>query len=156
MGKGFGKREKRLRAAGEAMEAFLARLGGGERRRLCALWNDWDRVLGPLASLALPLGQDNGVLLLGAEDSMALQEISLQSPEILERANAFMGGPVFLRVRAVLVQGRLPLNRRPPVRTPSPPAPARPPRLGGLSLPPDSPAGRCYAAYVAMFRVKTP
>ena len=156
MGGRSEKREKRLRAAGEAMEAFLAQRGGRERRRLCALWNDWDLVLGPLASLALPLGQESGVLLLGAEDSMALQEISLQGPEILDRVNAFMDSPFFLKVRGVLIQRRLPLNRKPPARTLPPPAPARPPRLGGLSLPPDSPAGRCYAAYVAMFREKSP
>jgi hypothetical protein len=152
MARSSGKREKRLRAAGEAVEAFLAQLGGKERRHLCALWNNWDLVLGPLAPLALPLGQEKGVLLLGAEDSMALQELVLQGPEILERVNAFMDGPFFLKVRVILAQGRPPLNRRPPAHPLPPPAPARPPRLGGLSLPPDSPVGRCYAAYVARFR----
>jgi hypothetical protein len=147
-----GKREKRLLPAGEAVQALLARLGGQDRGRLCALWDNWNPVLGPLSSLALPLGQENGVLLLGAEDSMVLQELTLQGPEILERVNAFMGSLFFLKVRVVLVQGRRPLNRKiPPPAFPAP-QPARPPRLGGLSLPQDSPAGRCYAAYVAMFR----
>jgi hypothetical protein len=134
------------------VDSFLAQLGGKERRHLCALWNNWDLVLVPLAPLALPLGQEKGALLLGAEDSMALQELVLQGPEILERVNAFMDGPFFLKVRVILAQGRRPLNRRPPPRPLPPPSAARPPRLGGLSLPPDSPVGRCYAAYVAMFR----
>jgi hypothetical protein len=115
------KREERLCSAGEAMDAFLARLGGKERRHLCALWDNWDVALGPLASLALPLGQEDGVLFLGAEDSMALQELSLQGPEILERVNAFMDSPFFVKVRVVLVQGRRPLNRKPPARPLPPP-----------------------------------
>ena len=87
---------------------------------------------------------------------MALQELSLQGPEILERVNSFMNSAFFLKVRVALLQKQRPLNRARPQKSLPPPAPARPLRLGGLSLHPDSPAGRCYAAYVAMFREKAP
>ena len=156
------KREKRLRTVREAVDILLAAYGGQDRRQLCSLWDNCEMVLGDdLAPLALPLGHKDSVLLVGAEDSMALQELSLQSPEILERANAFMDAPFFSQVRVILLQGQRPLNERRPPRPLSParpPMPPRPPRLGGLmgAFSPDSLAGPCYEAYVAAFRPPHP
>ncbi len=151
------KREKRLRSVQEAVNILLAAYGGEENFRICALWDNWEMVMGEaLAPLALPLGHKDGVLLVGAEDSMALQELSLQTPEILERANAFMDTPFFSKVRVILQQGQRPLSEKLPARPTTParsPMPSRPPRLGGLmgTFPPDSLVGRCYRAYVAAF-----
>ncbi|MDR2162144.1 MAG: DUF721 domain-containing protein [Desulfovibrio sp.] len=156
MSRKSGRREKRTLQAWEAAEGLLGRLGGRESRRLCALWNHWDLVLGPLASLASPLGHADGVLILGAGDSMALQEITLLSPEILELVNSFMGSPFFVKIRASLLQGHRPLDRKNGEIPPAPSPPPRPPRLGALSLPPDSPLGRYYAAYMGMFTGRAP
>lgn len=153
----FARREKRLLAAGEAMSAFLDGHGGKERRHLTALWRNWSVVMGEtLAELAFPLGHKGGVLLVGADDVMAMQELSLQSMEILERANAFMDSEFFRQVKVNLMQGQQALSRPRPRRPDSPLRPApptKPARLGGLvgKLDPDSPVTRCYEAYLAMF-----
>ena len=83
-------------------------------------------------------------------------ELFLQSPEILERANAFMDSEFFRHVKVSLMQGQPDLSRGRPRRPHSPLAPAppsRPARLGALldKLNPDSPITRCYQAYLAMF-----
>lgn len=153
----FARREKRLLAAGEAMSAFLDGYGGKERRHLTALWRNWSVVMGEaLAELAFPLGHKGDVLIIGADDVMAMQELSLQSMEILERANAFMDSEFFRQVKVNLMQGQQALTRPRPRRPDSPIRPAPPPkptRLGGLvgKLTPDSPVTRCYEAYIAMF-----
>lgn len=153
----FTKREKRLRTVQEAVNILLNVYGGQERRHLSALWDNWVMVLGEdLACLGMPMGHKEHVLLIGAEDSMALQELSLQSPEILERVNAFMDSPFFSQIRVTLLHGQRALNEKRPARPISPlraALPPRPPRLGGLSgqFPPDSMVGRCYEAYVAAF-----
>lgn len=154
-------RERRLLATSEAVPSFLDAYGGKERRHLTALWNNWRTVMGEnIAQLASPVGHKDNTLLIGADDSMALQELSMLSMEILERANAFMDSDFFHRVKVILLQGQQDLSqlrpRRPTALPPAPPP--KPPRLGGLlgSLNPDSPVTRCYEAYVAMFNARPP
>jgi len=145
--------------AGDFLPHVLEALGGGAQRvRLCALWQNWGFVMGPeLAPLAQPLGQHKGILLIGAEDSMLLQELQMLSAEILERANAFMDEKFFSSVRLSLIMGKTVLDRgAAPARTPARLGAARPP---GDGLPPlegrflsrmdaDSPVARCYARFV--------
>ncbi len=154
------KHVRRTCRATEAVELALNALGGQggrELRLLCALWDNWRSVMGrELAELAFPLGHKNRVLLIGAEDAMAAQELSLQTPEMLERANAFMDSAFFEQIRVTLLQGQRPLTekRRPrPVKPPVQPLPPRPPRLGALAsaFAADSPAARAYAAYLRLF-----
>ena len=153
----FSRRERRLQAAGEAVSAFLDSYGGKERRHLTALWRNWSIVMGDaMAALAFPLGHKDHILIIGADDSMALQELSLQSVEILERANAFMDSEFFRQVKVVLMQGQQDLARPRPRRPDAPlgfSPPLKPPRLGSLlgRLDPQSPVTRSYEAYVAMF-----
>jgi hypothetical protein len=149
-------RERRLLALGEAAGVFLDSRGGRRRRHLAALWQNWHAVLGgSLAELAFPLGHKDDILLVGAEDSMAMQELSLQSPEILERVNAFMDEGFFRRMQVSLMHGRpaLASQVRSPAAPPPPVLPPKPPGLGALlgKLDPASPVTRCYEAYVAMF-----
>lgn len=150
------KRERRMRPATEAVPALLDAMGGKERRHLCALWTHWNLVMGDMEGLGFPLGHKDATLVIGAEDSMALQELSLRSVEILERANAFMDAAFFERVKVELMQGRRDLA----TPRPAPPAPAlrntlppRPAKLGSLrgKLDPSSPVGQCYEAYLALF-----
>ncbi len=153
----FSRRERRLQAAGEAVSSFLDGHGGKERRHLTALWQNWPAVMdSAIASLGFPLGHKEHTLIIGADDSMALQELSLQSVEILERANAFMDSEFFRQVKVVLMQGQQDLARPRPRRPDTlfrPAPPPKPPRLGALlgKLDPESPVTRSYEAYIAMF-----
>jgi len=152
-----GKRRATLSLAEAALSA-LDRLGGAEQGRLAQLWRNWRMVMGQeLADLAIPLGTRKGALLVGGEDAMALQELSFHIPEMLERANAFMDAERFdkielrlagLDARTSLTGAHVPSGIRP-----QQPLPPRPAKLGGLIgiLPPDSPVGRCYAAYLRLF-----
>ncbi len=145
-----GNRTLKLLPASEGLKHVLEKLGGDEVGRLFQLWRNWKMVMGPeLAPLAVPLGHRDATLLVGAEDNLALQELSFQTPEILERVNAFMDTPFFRRVELHLLLGRTSLDI-PPLLQPADrirPAPSHPPGLQGrLHLDPESPVGRCYAA----------
>ena len=152
-----GNRLSEVISARDGLARVLEKLGGGEKIRLIRLWQNWEMVMGTdLAPLALPLGHRDVTLLVGAEDNLAMQELTFQTPEILERVNAFMDAPFFQRVEVHLLLGRAPLDI-PPVLQPQDrprPAPARPPALRGtLQLDPESPVGRCYAACLRLHGV---
>jgi len=143
-----------------ALAAFLPefvqrKLDAGFAFRLVGLWRNWAEVVGPeVAELARPLGHRKRILLVGAEDSLALQEVGYYSPEILERVNAFLGEESFDKVQADLLLGRAPLDTvgvAPPVHRMG--LPPRPAELGGLGRlkQDDSAIGRCYRAYVRLF-----
>ena len=109
--------------------------------------------MGPeLAPLAWPLGEHKGVLLIGGEDAMAMQDLVMLRDEILERANAFMDKAFFTDVHVSLSLGKRPLDGL------APPPPrervsGKLPKLDGSALQgadPDSPAARCYAAFLAL------
>ena len=108
-----------------------------------------------LASLAIPLGHKKNTLRLGAEDSMAAQEIAMQSTEVLERVNAFMSEQYFSRVQVELVMGRLDLSGSREELQPPPPEyrVPRPQQLGSLQdvFEPNSPVAHCYEAYLRYF-----
>lgn len=145
------KREKRARSTGEALASLFACLGGQERGRLNSLWTNWEAVMGdPVASLSHPLGQSGDVLLVGADDAMAMQDLSLLSQEILERANAYLEQPLFTKVTVRLMQGRPDLARRRESPAPAPERPLYTPERVGRhlgSFSPDSPVTRCYEAH---------
>lgn len=158
---------------------FLGRQPQRKSRNLVELWRHWAMVMGEeLAPLAFPLGQKEDVLLVGAEDNLALQELSFFSAEILCRVNAFLEAPVFSSVQLSLLQGRATLDSLPLLQSPASQAvtgqpggsqgsesyglpPHLPPRLpvaapakgslGFLDIDPTSPLGRCYARYVERF-----
>lgn len=139
--------------AGKVLDGLLRRMGGSEQARLVHLWRHWDMVMGPeLAALAWPLGHRCGTLLVGGEDAMVMQDLSLMADEILERANGFMEEPFFATVKVTLCLGKHPLNALAGVGAPS----ARPlsesavPLRGTYlaSMPADSPVARCYARFV--------
>lgn len=93
------------------LDQWMTAIGKPEQARLIRLWQNWPMVMGPeLASMAWPLGHRNRVLLVGGEDAMSMQELSLQSGEILERVNAFMDESFFSEVRVSLALGKNPLD----------------------------------------------
>ncbi|MEG2172869.1 MAG: DUF721 domain-containing protein [Desulfovibrionaceae bacterium] len=134
------------------LDQWMTAVGQPEQARLIRLWQNWPMVMGPeLAPLAWPLGHRNAVLLVGGEDAMSMQELSLQSGEILERVNAFMDEPFFSEVRVSLALGKNPLDSVMAV-----PAPRQRPRLepgpapSGLYLTvmdASSAVARCYARF---------
>lgn len=152
------KREWRVRSTGEALLKLFEHMGGRHQPRLVQLWRHWDMVLGEyLASLGRPLGHKEGTLLIGAEDTMAMQELSMQSVEILERVNAFMAEGFFEKIKVELMQQRQDLAR-PKAAAPTsawadtphtePLYPAAPIGAHLGSMKPDSPVARCYEAWV--------
>lgn len=169
------RRDAPLHSAAAVLDRLMAALSSGnahaaidpghlqeqleQRRHLARLWQHWDMVMGTeLATLAIPLGVRQHSLLIGGEDAMALQELSLMAEEILERVNAFMGTAHFSEVRVSLPQGKPDLRTCPHPDTPppdaAPPLPWGPPLTGSLldASTADNPAARCYAAYVAASR----
>ena len=148
-----GMKAKRLVSAREAVERLLHRYP--HKLHLARLWQHWSMVMGPeLAPLALPLGERKGVLLVGGEDAMAVQELVMMRDEILERANAFMDRRVFTDLHVSLGMGKRPLGAltQPSFRERGPKIL---PKLDGGALhwaEPDSPAARCYAVFLNLAR----
>ena len=147
------------RGVGDLLPDVLAGMGGDPvRLRLVQLWRHWEMVLGPeLAPLARPLGHHKDTLLIGAEDAMLMQELHLQSGEILERVNAFMEGPFFAAVKVSLCFQRTELDNI-VAPTPRPLPAAERPQLTGSALEgmrADSAVARCYARFVALSRSAT-
>ncbi|MGE4293916.1 MAG: DUF721 domain-containing protein [Desulfovibrio sp.] len=139
----------------EVLERLLPGLDEHGGLKLVRLWRGWPRVLGPdLAELARPLGRRGATLLLASEDPVAVQELAYFAPEILERVNDFLGEEVFDKVRFEMLDGRVPLDRQDAGTGERPGLPLnKPKKLGmlGSRIPPDSPIGRLYRAYVRMF-----
>jgi len=122
--------------------------------RLAQLWNNWSEVVGSkLADLIRPLGHKQHTLILGADDSIVIQEMNFFAPQILDKVNDFLGQPFFDKIRFELIKGRTPLDQQlviTPVRQRSL---KKPQNLGNLldKLPKDSPVYKCYKKYISMF-----
>ena len=108
-------REKCVRSSAEGWRLLLHRLGGEEQGKLVSLWKNWDHIMGEeVAALGRPLGHKEHAgchtryraLNIGADNSMALQELFLRGPEILARANAALGSEFFAEVKVSLLQGQ--------------------------------------------------
>ncbi len=141
------------------LDGVLRGLGSSpDQARLSLLWRHWEIVMGAeLAPLARPLGHRDAILLVGADDAMSLQELHLQSDEILERVNAFMEKPFFRSVKVSLILGKTeldgPLRRAAAFEEDCPPLPrsaADGRYLGNMD--PDSPVARAYARFAARRR----
>lgn len=141
------------------LDGVLRGLGSSpDQARLSLLWRHWEIVMGPgIAPLARPLGHRDAMLLVGADDAMSLQELHLQSDEILERVNAFMEKPFFRTVKVSLILGKTeldgPLRRAAAFEEDCPPLPrsaADGRYLGGMD--PESPVARAYARFAARRR----
>lgn len=147
----------RLCTIEEALSVFFKENNSEAQHALYGLWQNWTKILGEeLAELGVPLGHKESTLIIGADDNMAMQELSMQSIEILERVNDHMRSNFFRKVSVVLMQGRRNLAQQRPKRSIEPlqpPMPTRPLRLGALQgkLDPASPVAACYEAYLAMF-----
>ncbi len=134
-----------------ALRRFMHSLGKAEQMDLAGLWQQWQIVMGEeLASMTWPIAARDGVLYIGAEDAMCMQELTYMHDEILDRVNAFMGKFFFHAIKVRLSLDKTPLTeavqrvglRRIP--------PERGPAVTGEfldAMDPDSPVARCYALF---------
>ncbi|MEF2145541.1 MAG: DUF721 domain-containing protein [Desulfovibrionaceae bacterium] len=150
------RRQRRVIRVGEAMKSVLDRLDGKGSLKLVRLWRNWDKVIGAETSrMARPLGRRGSTLLLWCADSAAAQELTYFAPQIIQKVNDFLGEEFFDKVRFELLNGRVPLDGHRQASAPgSKPEPKRPENLGEVlgEMDPDSPVGRCYRAYIGLFR----
>lgn len=150
-------REKQKPSSAEhVLNNVLQYMGSSpEQLRLSLLWRHWEMVMGAeLAPLVRPLGHHNDILLVGVEDAMLMQEIHLQSGELLERVNAFMEKPFFTSVKVSLILDKTQLDG--PLRcavheeekkAPLPHSEARGIYLSSMDA--QSPVARAYARFVS-------
>ncbi|MCK9240059.1 DUF721 domain-containing protein [Desulfocurvus sp.] len=139
---------------------FLSRSDpDGTHYHLSRLWRHWPEIVGPqIAALARPVGHRGTTLIVGTEDHMVAQELTMYAPALLEQANGFLGMNFFDKVRVDLLGDHVSLDT---IEQPAPCAPlrpGRPGRLGGLAgrLDPASPVARCYEAYLRSFEPEAP
>ena len=119
---------------------------------LVRLWEHWPVVLGEkLASSTSPLGHKKKMLIIGCENSMAIQDVRMQQEEILERVNAFFGKTAFTKLRVELMLNHTDLASPLPKMLNDHDEMPRPNLTGKFlsDIPSDSPVGRCYAHFFA-------
>lgn len=149
------KRTRKLCSVGEALDTALGSPEARLELAIARLWRHWAEVLGPdMAQFVRPLGRRKSTMLLGAANSLVMQEFSFFGPQILEKANAFLGNAYFQKVQLELMGGRPALDESllpppPPKATPPVPSP-----LGNLlpCMDPNSAVSSCYRAYVKHFK----
>ncbi len=140
----------------KALDAYLNRFDPDGRHYLfIKLCRHWPEVVGSeLAALAAPLGRRQNTLILGARDSIVIQELTLQQWEILDKIHSFCDCVLFDKLRVELLKGRASLHGEQVSVQGSGYTPSDPGSLGDLKdyLPPDSPVTRCYIKHVEFFK----
>ena len=150
----MGQRQRKICSTDEAISLVLGSPEATMELALARLWRHWPEVLGKsVAAMVRPLGHRKATLLLGAENSLVIQEFSFFAPQILEKANAFLGTRFFQEVHIELSGGRPTLDQPLLPAAPAGAVPPRPAPLGNLlpCLPSLSPVANCYRAYVKRF-----
>lgn len=148
------ERQKKVRSVSEALDSVLGTPEAALELAIARLWRHWPEILGPdIAAMIRPLGHRKETMLLGATNSMVMQEFSFFAQDILEKANAFLGNAYFQKVQIELMAGRPALDQSLLPPSPSRPKAPRPDILGNLlpCMDPSSPVTSCYRAYVKHF-----
>jgi hypothetical protein len=149
------ERQKKVRPTSEALDLVLGTPEAALELALARLWRNWPEVLGPdMAAMIRPLGHRKETMLLGATNSMVMQEFSFFSQSIMDKANAFLGTAYFRKVQIELMAGRPALDESLLATLPPIPPTPRPEPIGNLlpCMDPSSPVTSCYRAYVRHFR----
>ena len=95
----LAKRQREMTQIDDALQRLFTRQCGQHVFALQRLWKNWETVMGgEIASLGSPAGHSGHVLYVCAEDSMALQELKMYTPDIIQLANSSLGSPVFSAV----------------------------------------------------------
>lgn len=148
-------RERTVRRVDEMLQKTFATPEAKLELAIARLWRHWPELLGTdIAALIRPLGHRDTTLVLGATNSMIMQEFRFFSQTILDKANEFLGTGYFTDMHIELMSGRPALDTL--ELTPIPPVPKTPcpDPLGNLlpCMDASSPVTRCYHAYVRHFR----
>jgi hypothetical protein len=86
------ERQKKVRSVSDALGTVLGTPEAALELAIARLWRHWPEILGPeIAAMIRPLGHRQNTMLLGATNSMVMQEFSFFAQDILEKANAFLG-----------------------------------------------------------------
>lgn len=92
-----------LTLIGDQIMQYLESIGGGgQRSRLASLWKDWEAVAPGIEVLE----HKDGLLVIGAEDALEAQELSMQAQEIMDAANAYLGEIFFTHLRVQVKKSR--------------------------------------------------
>lgn len=76
---------------GNTVYELLEKMGGRrEDSLIAALWEHWDEAIGEDFAWISPKGHKDNILILFAEDSMEIQELSFLSTAILAKINAWL------------------------------------------------------------------
>lgn len=153
----YNKRTLRMSSIKEQIETVLLNLNSGsEEKLLVELWRNWRMVMGPyLEGIAYPLGRREKTLIVGGEDTMALQELAFMKEELLERVNAFMDRTFFDKVDLQLCMGRQLVYKK-QISQENMPKKLKIPKQhaaeqsDSLVLDSNSPISRCYKVYLRM------
>ena len=125
-GRDLSCRTGTLSCLSDGLSGWLAAHGMDKKHMLLTqLFQSWASVLGDdLCRAAHPLGHRNATLLIGCDDSCAMQELSYAAPEILAKVNDFMQEDFFKRLNSTSApkkkacrsrrSHRFPQNRRAP------------------------------------------
>ncbi len=150
----MSKRQKKLCHVQEALDLVLQGPDVHLELAIARLWRHWLEIVGPdKAAMVRPLGRRKTTMILGATNSMVMQEFSFWGAEVLARANEFLGTAYFQQVRLELMDGRPGLDQPLLTNPPAQPQVSRPEPLGNLlpCMDSSSPVTRCYHAYVQYF-----
>ena len=91
---------------GEVLRAALARLPLAARLADHAVWTHWESVVGStVARHARPLRLRRGVLVVGVDSAVWMQELQFLKREVTERLNAAVGRSAVRDIFAVLDAG---------------------------------------------------
>lgn len=92
---------------GEVLERLFAKSGYDRRRRLEALFEEWEHLFGENGGHRVrPLSIEEGVLTVVVPNSTVASEVLFSRGRYLEQVNAYFGFPVVQELRVRIAEGR--------------------------------------------------
>lgn len=93
---------------GEVLERLFTERGYDRRRRLEALFEEWEQLFGESEGRRVrPLSLEEGVLTVIVPNSTVASEVSFSRERYLERVNAYFGFAVVEELRVRVAEGRI-------------------------------------------------
>ncbi|MFW6055669.1 MAG: DUF721 domain-containing protein [Thermodesulfobacteriota bacterium] len=142
-----------MRSLAKVLDEYISRRNISREFQIAGIWNNWSRIVGPrLQELARPLGKRKKTLVIGVENSLAMQELVFYSDQILEQVSDYLGWQPFDKISFELLHNSTSLDQLTlgsdyqvrPVRIPD--------SLGGMKgrIPEESAVGSCYRVYLRL------
>ncbi|MCF8039497.1 MAG: DUF721 domain-containing protein [Desulfohalobiaceae bacterium] len=142
-----------MRNLAQILDEYISRRNISREFQIAGIWKNWSHIVGPrLIELARPLGKRKKTLVIGVENSLAMQELVFYSEQILEQVEEYLGWQPFDKISFELLHNSTSLDQLSlgndyqarPVKIPD--------SIGGLKgrLPEESAVGSCYRAYLRL------